>query len=315
MRYSIVVEMTDSGESPLTLQEKKNVLKCRKFDISLSQWDGGLIKEEEKIHMKKWKGFIPVMMAAVLLTACGAKQENTPSDQGSGQESAVVQETTASQESADAETQATPKEETKTDGGELTEEEILKRVTKRTFADHDPDANYIIDFVEYPDWASGVGRVERVDDGLYLAAGSIPGGLSYRADKYEIKDRMEIPEGMPDDIKELFREGRFYKGYHLADLRWQGIEYTSIEDAGEFNGYEWCRFDGESVYDMSGNEMRFHITGYTTFLKNSGLPMFVAAMDTTEDQSKVDQLDDLAKNSAMTLYEVDKELMRALPYN
>ena len=265
--------------------------------------------------MKKWKGFIPVMMAAVLLTACGAKQENTPSDQGSGQESAVVQETTASQGSADAETKEASKEETKKDGGELTEDEILKRVTKRTFADHYPSANYIIDFVEYPDWASGCGRVERVDGGLYLAAGSLPAGFSDLEDMYEIKDRMEIPEGMADEIRELFREARDYTGYHIADLIYHEIEYSSIEDAGEFNGYEWCRYDGEAVYDWLGNEMRFHITGYATFLKNSGMPMFVAAMDTTEDQSKVDQLDDLAKNCAMTLYEVDDELMDYLPYN
>ena len=52
--------------------------------------------------MKRWKGFLPMLMAAVLLTACGDKKEDASSAQGNTQETAATQETqTAKTEETD----------------------------------------------------------------------------------------------------------------------------------------------------------------------------------------------------------------------
>jgi len=264
--------------------------------------------------MKRWSKFLPMMMAAVLMTACAGKGADTSSGQDAKQDATVQSESkTEGTESSKAED---TKKESAKGSGKLTLEEIQKRVTEKTYPNHDPDACYVIDFVEYPDWGTVGGRVERVEDGVYLGAGNLYTGDSDMEELYKIKDRMEIPEGMAERISDLFFEAEFYAGYELKLLRWQDTEYTSIEDVGEFNGYEWCRFEGDVVYDyrLSEEPLRFHMVGYTTFLKNSGMPMYVAAMDTSEDQSHGDQLDELAKNSAMTLYEVDPEDMKHLKY-
>ena len=127
--------------------------------------------------MKRWKGFLPMMMAAVLLTACGAQKEDASSAQGNTQETAATQET---QTAKTEETDQTAKEAQTGDANDaLTQaNKILKRCSEKTFYDHDPDANYIIDFVEYPDWSSGGGRCEQVEsNALALAAGNLDNGL------------------------------------------------------------------------------------------------------------------------------------------
>ena len=196
---------------------------------------------------------------------------------------------------------------------------ILKRCSEKTYYNHDISGNFIIDFVEYPDWSSGGGRCEQVESrALALAAGNLDNGLESLpeyAPIYEVTDRMDLPEVCKGEIKALVREARDYTGHPIADLTWKDIVYTGIEDAGEFNGYEWCRFEGDSMYELFGEEYIFHIVGYTTFLKGSGLPMWVVAIDTTEDQSMNDRLEDLAKNCANTLLEVPDEVMDYFPYN
>ena len=153
---------------------------------------------------------------------------------------------------------------------------------------------------------------------LALAAGNLDNGLESLpeyAPMYEVTDRMDLPEVCKGEIESLVREARCFKNGPVSAMIWKDITYTSIEDAGEFNGYEWCRFEGDSIYTFLDSEYAFHIVGYTTFLKGSGMPMWVVAIDTTEDQSMNDRLDDMAKNCANTLLEVPDEVMDYFPYN
>ncbi len=267
--------------------------------------------------MKKSKMMVTALLTAVMLTACGEAQETTEGGLNAGAEA-----TTTHQESK----QEDKKAESSQGGKELSAEEIKARVTKRTYVNPNPKGQYIIDFVEYPDWDSGVGKCERVpyekeeDRDIYLAVANFyPGSTDF--DKPElsldnIKQLTDIPVVLAEPISYNFCEAQ---GYFRADLGiapYKETIYSSIEDIGEINGYEWCRYEGDCVYTWT-EDFKCKIVGYTTFLKNTGNPIYISAMDTREDQSQVDvdKLDEIAYNCAMTLYEVDEEVMNELPWS
>ena len=93
---------------------------------------------------------------------------------------------------------------------------------------------------------------------------------------------------LAEPISYNLREAKCYLGGPIANMQYQTTEYSSIENVGEFNGYEWCRYEGDCLYTWADDTIKFKIVGYTTFLKNTGNPIYVSAMDAREDQSQVD---------------------------
>ena len=270
--------------------------------------------------MKKSKMMVSALLVSVMLTACGTTQETTEKGVNSG--TAV----TAAQEESKQEDK---KVENSAGGKELSAEEIKARVTERTYVNPNPKGQYIIDFVEYPGWDSGYGKCERAlhdydkkeDRDTYLAVANFyPGSTDFNKPELSldnIKQLTDIPVVLAEPISYNFCEAGCYLGGAIGVMQYQKTEYSSIEDVGEFNGYEWCRYEGDCLYTWANDTIKFKIVGYTTFLKNTGNPIYVSAMDSREDQSQVDvdKLDELAYNCAMTLYEVDEEVMNELPWS
>ena len=267
--------------------------------------------------MKKSKMMVSALLVSVMLTACGTTQETTEERVNSG--TAV----TAAQEESKQEDK---KVENSASGKELSAEEIKARVTERTYVNHDPLGLYIIDFVEYPGWDSGFGKCENIpyeqrEDGYtYLAVANVYPPTQYFSKPEfsldNIKQVTDIPVVLAEPISYNFCEAQGYFGADLGIATYKETIYSSIEDIGELNGYEWCRYEGDCVYTWT-DDFKCKIVGYTTFLKNTGNPIYISAMDTREDQSQVDvdKLDELAYNCAMTLYEVDEEVMKELPWS
>ena len=271
--------------------------------------------------MKKSKMMVSALLVSVMLTACGTTQETTEKGVNSG--TAV----TAAQEESKQEDK---KVENSAGGKELSAEEIKARVTERTYVNPNPKGQYIIDFVEYPGWDSGYGKCENVpydheireDGDTYLAVANFyPGSTDFNKPELSldnIKQVTDIPVVLAEPISYNFCEAPCRNNtLKLSILQYAGTDYSSIEDIGEINGYEWCRYEGVCNYTWVEEPIQFKIVGYTTFLKNTGNPIYISAMDTRDDQSQVDvdKLDELAYNCAMTLYEVDEEVMNELPWS
>ncbi len=241
--------------------------------------------------MKRMKKFLPIMMAAVLLSACAGNAE----DKGNVQESSgdeVVKEEVQEPEK---------KEEKKEETGSLKE-----LVTEKTYFEQCTHAAFLIDLVKYPR-DSTIGKYNEVDDYTFL--GVVRGfdnseGAEMMKEASSITD---IPEIYAEFIKSNFGYARMYKGGTLAIFPFEGAEYSSIEEVGEINGYEWCRYEGEFLYSWGEEKYRHKVVGYTTYSKNNGCPIFITAMDGSEDQSNGDKLEELAYNCMTTLRELTDE--------
>ncbi len=242
--------------------------------------------------MKRMKNFLPIMMAAVLLSACAGKTDDKGNVQESSGEGVVKEETQEPEK----------KEEKKEETGSLKD-----LVTERTYFEQYTHESFLIDFVEYPSFDSGIGKLEEVGDsrtflGVCRVIGNYDGG-----DMEKVSDITDVPEVFAESINSNFSKARMYGGGSMGILAFEGAEYSSIEEVGEIIGYEWCRYEGEFVYSWAEEEYRHKVVGYTTYLKNTGYPIFITAMDGSEDQSNGDKLEELAYNCMTTLRELTDE--------
>lgn len=248
--------------------------------------------------MKRIKMLCLILGMSALVVACG-KDDKVPTEMPGAENVGSVGE----------------EEQEKQPDEEEDKPENDKEVKKCTYVNVFFDSRYIIDMVEYPDWDSGQGKLEDLGDGIYLGVSNYDDFTSLlweEAVLENVSSVTDIPEIMENPIAATFDVAK-YNGVDVAVFDFVGMDYSSIEEIGEVNGYPMCRFEGDYVIDEEG-EVRFSVVGYTTFLKQSGYPIYVAAIDMGEKQSNRDQLDKISYECIQTLREITEEELREMGY-
>ncbi|MFR5601544.1 MAG: hypothetical protein ACLTKI_03930 [Lachnospiraceae bacterium] len=248
------------------------------------------------------KGIAGAACMALLLMACGQKE--TAEQPKSSEKQVSAAESVAPEASEASEAEETQPEET---GSKELGKEDVKTCTYVNVTD---GAMYLIDMVTYPSWDSGQGKLENLKNGYYLGVSNYtkltPFGWE-EADMANVSKLEDVPEVLEEAIAATFNEVR-YGGASLSIYDFQNMDYSVIEDVGEINGYPSCYFAGDYVFkNLDGEELRYAVAGYTAFLKQSGWPIYVAAINTTEDQPNTEELKELSYNCFKTLREVTEE--------
>lgn len=193
-----------------------------------------------------------------------------------------------------------------------------KKVKKEcTYLNISPDSRYMIDMVEYPDWDSGQGKLEDLGNGLYLGVANynnLTSLLCEEAVLEKVSDVTDIPTVMEEPIAMNFSEVLTPMRGRLGIYTFKELKYSKVENIGKINGYQMCRFEGKYVFEDEGSEIEYAVVGYTTFLKQSGYPIYVSTIDASEDQSNVKKLDKVAYDCIKTLQELTEEEVRKLGY-
>lgn len=249
--------------------------------------------------MKRLKILSVFLGVVILLVACGKHDINAVQDNR-------IEERGIEQKKQNLEEQLDES---------LVQEKEGEGLKKCTYLNKTPDSRYIIDMVEYPDWDSGEGKLEGLEDDMYLGVSNYNNLTSLLFEDVRLEEAVnvtDIPKVMEKPIADMFNEVQ-YDGGDLSTFDFLRMDYMSIEDKGEVNGYPMCRFEGYYVFDDE-KEIKFAVVGYTTFLKQSGYPIYVATIDASEGQVNVEKLDKVAYDCMVTLQEVTEEEIREMGY-
>lgn len=257
--------------------------------------------------MKRMKKICLILGLAVLVSACGKSGEEQSAANHQSAASAGESEA-GSRENVSDNTAKQPKN--------------TKKVKECTYVNRAPESRYMIDMVNYPDWDSGEGKLEYLGrhhetefKDLYLGVANYTEFTSMLWEEASLENAStvtDIPSVMAEPIAANFHEAQ-YQDVDLAVFKFIGMDYRTIEEAGEVNGYSLCRFEGDYVIDEEG-EVRFPVVGYTTFLKQSGYPIYVSVIDMSGDKSREKKMDQVAYECIASLQELTEEEIRAMGY-